>query len=113
MTRHGRTCSGHLRLCFGAHVKTWIPGTRVYTWARQRRDPSAGHDGAKAEVSRRPSIVLQQPLDVIELVLRPGKVAEPFAQFLDNAARPLHVDLAGDFHRRVVAVIAAAQRPAK
>src|SRR6516225_6606352 len=26
-------------------TKTWMPGTRVYTWARRRRDPSAGRDG--------------------------------------------------------------------
>ncbi len=25
--RHGRTCSGHPRLCFGAALKTWMPAT--------------------------------------------------------------------------------------
>src|SRR5580658_8160074 len=59
------------------------------------------------------SIILQQPLDVIELFLRAGEVAEALAQFLDDAARPLHVDLAGDFDGGVVAVIAPAQRPAE
>ena len=40
------------------------------------------------------SIILQQPLDVIELLLRAGDVAEALAQFLDDAAGALHVDLA-------------------
>ncbi len=25
--RHGRTCSGHPRLCFGWALKTWMPAT--------------------------------------------------------------------------------------
>src|SRR6516225_8787093 len=66
--------------------------------------------GVRGEVI---SIVLQQPLDVIELFLRAGKVAEALAQFLDDAAGALHVDLARHFYRRVVAVFAPAQRPAK
>src|SRR6516165_10330152 len=66
--------------------------------------------GVRGEVI---SIVLQQPLDVIELFLRAGKVAEALAQFLDDAAGALHVDLARHFYRRVVAVFAPAQRPAE
>src|SRR6516165_4824524 len=64
----------------------------------------------RAEVK---SIILQQPLDVIELFLRPGEVAETLAQFLDDAAGALHVDLARDFHGSVVAIFAPAQWPAE
>src|SRR5215472_17782676 len=56
------------------------------------------------------SIALQQPLDVIELFLRAGEVAEALAQFLDDAPRPLHVDLARHFHGGIVAIFAPAQR---
>src|SRR5579884_1767329 len=59
------------------------------------------------------SIILQQPLDVIELFLRPADLAIPLAQFLDDAASALHVDLARHFDVVVVAVFAAAQRPAQ
>src|SRR3954454_3597312 len=59
------------------------------------------------------SIVLQQPLDVVELELRAGGVAEAAAQLFEDAADALHVDLAGDFHGEVVAEVAAAQRPAQ
>jgi hypothetical protein len=45
LLRHGRARPGHPRLVSLRDQKTWMPGTRVYTWARQRRDPSAGHDG--------------------------------------------------------------------
>src|SRR5258708_18222176 len=59
------------------------------------------------------SEILQQPLDVIELELRPRRIGKTLAQFLEDAARALHVDLARDFHRNVVAIIAPAQRPAE
>ena len=59
------------------------------------------------------SIILQQPLDVFELFLRAGEIAETPAQLLDDAARTLHVDLARHSHRGVVAVVAPTQRPAE
>ncbi len=54
------------------------------------------------------SIILEQPLDIVELFLRAQHVAEAAAQFLDDAAGALHVDLARDFHSDVVAIVAAA-----
>src|SRR5512145_967995 len=48
------------------------------------------------------SIILQQPLDVIELDLRAGRIGQAAAQFFEDAAHPLHVDLAGDLHRVIV-----------
>ena len=59
------------------------------------------------------SIILEQPLDVIELFLRPSEVAETLAQLLDDAAGALHVDLARYLDREVVAIVMAAQWPAK
>src|SRR4051812_41361460 len=61
----------------------------------------------------RASVILQQPLDVIEFDLRAQWVAEAAAQFLENPAYPLHVDLAGNLHRQIVAEFAAAQWPAQ
>src|SRR5260370_28983174 len=55
----------------------------------------------------------QQTLDVIELELRPLRVGEAPAQLLENAARALHVDLAGNFHAQIVAEIVAAHRSAE
>src|SRR4051812_16680816 len=60
-------------------------------------------------VRREASIILQQALDVVELELRAGGVAEAAAQLFEDAADPLHVDLAGDFHGEVVPEVAAAQ----
>ena len=48
-------------------------------------------------------------LDVVELLLRAQHVAEAAAQFFDDAARALHVNLAGHFDRVVVAVLAPMQ----
>src|SRR5690554_371862 len=62
---------------------------------------------------RTKSEILQQPLDVIELELWAEALAVPLAQFLENAARALHVDLARNLDRGVVAVVAATQRPAE
>src|ERR1700722_16603590 len=62
---------------------------------------------------RHRSIILQQPLDVIEFLLRAGEVAEAFAQFLDDAARALHVDFARNLDAGIVAIVAAAQRTAE
>ena len=42
----------------------------------------------------RGSIILQQPLDVIELELRAEALAEALAQLFEDAAGALHVDLA-------------------
>ena len=58
-------------------------------------------------------IILQEPLDVVELLLRTQHVAEAAAQLLDDAACPLDVDLARHLHRVVIAVFAPAQRTAK
>src|ERR1700761_305501 len=58
------------------------------------------------------SIVLQQPLDVVEFDLRAKAFAEAAAQLLENAAHALDVHLAGDFHRQVVELVAA-QRTAQ
>src|ERR1043166_8857799 len=63
-----------------------------------------GDDGA--------SIILQQPLDVVEFDLRAKGFAEPAAQFLEDAAHALHVHFAGDFHRQIVELVAA-QRTAQ
>jgi len=57
------------------------------------------------------SIILQQPLDVIELDLRAGRVGEAAAQFFEDATDPLYVDLAGDFHRVIVVELIVAKRP--
>ena len=58
-------------------------------------------------------IILQEPLDVVEFLLRTQHVAEAAAQLLDDAACALGVDLARHLHRVVVAVFAPAQRTAK
>src|SRR5437660_6540421 len=58
-------------------------------------------------------LILQQALDVVELELRPECLAEAAAQLLEDAARPLGVDLARHLDGGVVAVIAPAQRPAE
>src|SRR5262249_42998032 len=58
-----------------------------------------------------PSSVLeipQQPLDVIQLDLRTEGVAEPPAQFFENAARALNVDFTRHLHGRIVAVLVSA-----
>src|SRR5262249_35915035 len=56
------------------------------------------------------SVILQEPLDVIELDLGPRRIAETAAQFLQDAAHPLHVDFARDHLRQLVADIVGAQR---
>jgi hypothetical protein len=40
-------------------------------------------------------IILQQPLDVIEFDLRALRIGKAAAQFFQNPAHPLHIDLAG------------------
>src|SRR5688572_33430255 len=59
------------------------------------------------------SKILQQPLDIIELELRPQRIGEALAQLFQNAPRALHVDLARHLHGDVVAIVAPAQRPAE
>src|SRR5690242_17173086 len=56
------------------------------------------------------SVVLQQPLDVVELELRPRGIAEAAAQLLEDAADALHVDLAGDLLREIVDLAAGMHR---
>ena len=68
--------------------------------------PTGGHAREILEIS-------QQPLDVFKLELRAEVLAEAPAQFFQNAPRALHVDLARDLDRRVVAVVAPAQGPAE
>src|SRR5690348_7076757 len=57
--------------------------------------------------------VFEQSFDVIEFDLRAGCLTETAAKFFENAAGALHVNLARRLYRDVVAVIAAAQRPAE
>ena len=54
------------------------------------------------------SEILEQPLDIVELDLRPLGLAQAAAQLLEDATRALHVDFARHLHRDVVAVIASA-----
>jgi hypothetical protein len=41
-------------------------------------------------------VVLQQPLNVVELDLRPRRIGQAAAQLFQDPAHPLHIDLAGD-----------------
>src|SRR5215472_687056 len=59
------------------------------------------------------SKALQQPLDIVELLLRTADLAVALAQLFDDAASALHVDLARHLHVRIVAVFMPAQRPAQ
>src|ERR1700694_4692631 len=58
-------------------------------------------------------IILQQPLDVIELDLRTLRIGEAAAEFFQNPAHPLHIDFAGNLHRQIVAEFAPVQRPSE
>src|ERR1700733_3647798 len=51
------------------------------------------------------SIILQQPLDVIEFDLGPLRVTQPPAKLFENPAHPLYIDLTGNLHRQIVAEI--------
>src|SRR5712691_363935 len=57
--------------------------------------------------------VLQQPLQIIEFEPRPVRIAEPAAQFLEHAPRPLYVDLARHLDGEILAVFARAHRAAQ
>ena len=59
------------------------------------------------------SVILQQPLDIIEFDLRTRRIGQAAAEFFQDPAHPLHVDLAGNLHRQIVAEFAAVQRPAQ
>src|SRR5580700_8516868 len=59
------------------------------------------------------SIILQQPLDVIEFDLRTLRIGEAAAQFFQNPAHPLHIDFAGNLHRQVITELAPVQRPSQ
>src|SRR5581483_9324802 len=59
------------------------------------------------------SIILQEPLDVVELDLRPRGVGEAAAQLFQNAAHPLHVHLARDHPGELIAPLTTAQGPAE
>src|SRR2546425_10278352 len=70
-------------------------------------------DCAYASRAKPRSIILQEPLDVIELDLRTGRIGEPPAQFFQNPTDPLHVDFAGDLDREIVGEFVVAHRPAE
>src|SRR5579871_411759 len=59
----------------------------------------------------KPSIVLQEPLDVIKFDLRTLRIGQTPAKLLENPAHPLHIDLAGNLHRQIVAEVAPVQGP--
>src|SRR5471030_1440458 len=59
------------------------------------------------------SIILQQPLDVVEFDLRALRVGEAAAEFFQDAANPLHVDFTGNLHAEIVRVAVPAQRPSQ
>src|ERR1700680_4018342 len=63
------------------------------------------------DASFRDLIILQQPLDVFEFDLRTLRIGQPAAEFFQNAANPLHIDLAGNLDRQIVAEFAPMQRP--
>jgi hypothetical protein len=92
---------------------TWPSSTTVIGRGRTSTPPRPKSPAPWDGNDRRRSIILQQPLDVIELFLRAGHVAEALAQFLDDAARALHIDLARHLDGGIVAIIVAAQRPAE
>src|SRR6185437_1884809 len=66
--------------------------------------------GSRTTLSER-SVILEQPLDVIEFDLRPRRIGETAAQLFKNAADPLHIDLAGNLDARIIAELPAMQRP--
>src|SRR5258708_9520113 len=76
----------------------------------RKNDPTSPRK--RGEVKRkRPLIVLQQPLDVIEFDRRTLGIGKAAEEFFQNPADPLHIDFAGNLHRQVVAEFAPVQRP--
>src|SRR5258708_7401758 len=59
------------------------------------------------------SVILQETLDVVELDLRPGRIGQAAAQFLQDPAHPLDVDFAGNHLRELVAEFVRTQRPSQ
>ena len=82
-----------------AGANSFHTGTRRRPRAGVFRRPAGAPMRGSRCVRSRCLIILQEPLDVVELLLRAQHVAEAAAQFLDDAARALHVDLAGYFDR--------------
>src|SRR5262249_39366322 len=60
----------------------------------------------------RASVVLEQPLDIVELDLRPHRIGETTAQLLENATGALDVDFAR-YLDRLIPVVGTTQRPAE
>ena len=58
----------------------------------------------------RASVILEQPLDIVELELRPHRIGKAAAQLLKNAAGALHVDFARHLDR-FIPVVATPHRP--
>src|SRR5436189_5637336 len=69
--------------------------------------------GPRPPPGRQGSIILQQPLDIVELDLRAVGVGQAPAELFEDAADALDVDLARDLHREIVAQFAAVQGPAE
>jgi len=59
-----------------------------------RMTPSLGRRRPRRNVRL---IILQQPLEIIELDLRTLRIGEAAAQFFQDPAHPLHVDFARNF----------------
>src|SRR5258708_27118646 len=59
------------------------------------------------------SVILQETLDVVALGVRPGRIGQAAAQFLQDPAHPVDVDFAGNHLRELVAEFVRAQRPSQ
>ncbi len=70
--------------------------------------PASRNDdgGVRGKSAGANSIILEQPLDVVELELRPHGLAEALAQLVEDAAGALDVSLERHLHGRVVIVAA-------
>src|SRR5262249_40106627 len=60
----------------------------------------------------RASVILEQPLDIVQLELRPHRIGKAAAQLLKIAAGALHVDFARHLDR-FIPVVATPHRPAE
>src|SRR6516165_11266417 len=56
-------------------------------------------------------IILQQPLDIIELDLRPRRIGKTAPQLFEDAADPLHIDFARDHPRQLVIFVRPQRTP--
>src|SRR5690348_10270834 len=77
------------------------------------RSPSGKRRRSTRAAAALRSEALEQPLEIIELRLRTLRIGEAPAQLFKDAAGALYVDFARHLHRRIVAVVAAAQRPSE